>query len=182
VVLNAAIVGLGWWGKELVRSVQGSSKRIRFVRGVTLESDLARELAGRSRASPSARPTTMCWPTAVSTPSRFERAAKDIQLSSLLAILQVLGMTDKRTLIFDEEYKRDSGDAITFWGNEGNSRVRCRILRKALDDHFSDGGRLRLEAAFEKHRPEIEALARRKYLLGQKEPDGTVLITTQDLN
>ena len=120
----------------------------------------------------------------VSTPtvSRFEQAAKDIQLSSLLAILEVLGMTDKRTLIFDEEYKRDSRDAITFWGNEGNSRVRCRISREALDDHFSDGDRLRFEAAFEKHRPEIEALARRKYLLGQKEPDGTVLITTRDLS
>jgi predicted dehydrogenase len=44
-VLNAAIVGLGWWGKELVRAVQGSSPRIQFSRGVTLEPDLAREFA-----------------------------------------------------------------------------------------------------------------------------------------
>ena len=119
----------------------------------------------------------------VSTPtiSRFEQAAKDIQLSSVLAIMDVLGMTDKRTLVFDEEYKRDSGDTIVFWGNDGKNRVRCRISREALDDHFSDGGRLRFEAAFKKHRLKIEALARRKYLLGQKEPDGTVLITTQEL-
>ena len=36
----------------------------------------------------------------VSTPtiSRFEQADKDIQLSSAIAILDVLGMTDKRTL------------------------------------------------------------------------------------
>ncbi len=44
-MLNAAIVGLGWWGKELVRSVQGSSPRIGFSRAVTLEPDLAREFA-----------------------------------------------------------------------------------------------------------------------------------------
>ena len=44
-MLNAAIVGLGWWGKELVRSVQGSSPRIGFSRAVTLEPDLGREFA-----------------------------------------------------------------------------------------------------------------------------------------
>src|SRR6188474_3042244 len=30
-MINAAIVGLGWWGKTLVESVQGSSKDIQFV-------------------------------------------------------------------------------------------------------------------------------------------------------
>src|SRR4051812_5655435 len=44
-MLNAAIIGLGWWGKELVRSVQGRSELIRFSRGVTLEPDLARDFA-----------------------------------------------------------------------------------------------------------------------------------------
>lgn len=34
-MLNAAIVGLGWWGKVLVKSVQGKSERIRFVAGAT---------------------------------------------------------------------------------------------------------------------------------------------------
>lgn len=33
--VNAAIVGLGWWGKTLVESVQGTSDRIRFVAGAT---------------------------------------------------------------------------------------------------------------------------------------------------
>ncbi len=28
---NAAIIGLGWWGQEIVRSVQGKSKRLRFT-------------------------------------------------------------------------------------------------------------------------------------------------------
>jgi predicted dehydrogenase len=33
-MLNAAMVGLGWWGKTLVESVQGTSGDIRFVAGV----------------------------------------------------------------------------------------------------------------------------------------------------
>lgn len=34
-MVNAAIVGLGWWGKTLVESVQGASEKIRFVAGTT---------------------------------------------------------------------------------------------------------------------------------------------------
>jgi hypothetical protein len=120
----------------------------------------------------------------VSTPtiSRFENDEKDLQLSSALAILDVLGMTDKRTLVFiDPEFQRDSGDAIVFWGQDGKTRVHCRVSREALGDHFSDGDKLKLEAAFKKYRKEIEGLARRKYLYGQREPDGSVLIRTGDI-
>jgi len=120
----------------------------------------------------------------VSTPtiSRFEQDDKNLHLSSVLAILDVLGMTDKRTLVFtDPEFRRDAGDAIVFWGQDGEAKVRCRISREALDDHFSDGDRLKPEAAFKKYRKEIEALARRKYLLGQREPDGSVFIKTGDI-
>ena len=119
----------------------------------------------------------------VSTPtvSRFEQNAKDIQLSSALALLDVLGITDKRTLVFgDPGSSYDSSLGVTFWGEDGEKRVRCRIAREALDDHFSENDRLRPEAAFKKHRSEIEAVARKKYLRGQQQPDGTVLIATQD--
>jgi predicted dehydrogenase len=34
-MINAAVVGLGWWGKTLVESVQGKSDAIRFVVGAT---------------------------------------------------------------------------------------------------------------------------------------------------
>jgi predicted dehydrogenase len=34
-MINAAIVGLGWWGKTLVEAVQGTSADIRFVSGAT---------------------------------------------------------------------------------------------------------------------------------------------------
>jgi transcriptional regulator with XRE-family HTH domain len=120
----------------------------------------------------------------VSTPtvSRFEQAAKDVQLSSALAILDVLGMTDKRTLTFpDKEYSYDSGTGVAFWGQDGAERVGCRIAREALDDHFSDGGRLRPPAAFEKHRDAIEALARRKYLRAQLASDRSVAIRTSEI-
>jgi hypothetical protein len=99
-----------------------------------------------------------------------------------LAILGVLGMTDRRNLVFtDEAFSRDAGDAITFWGQDGETRVRCRISREALDDHFSNGDKLKPEAAFKRHRKEIETLVRRKYLYGQREPDGSVLLRTLDI-
>jgi predicted dehydrogenase len=34
-MINAAIVGLGWWGKTLVEAVQESSDQIRFIAGTT---------------------------------------------------------------------------------------------------------------------------------------------------
>lgn len=120
----------------------------------------------------------------VSTPtvSRFEQDDEDLQLSSVLAILGVLGMTDKRTLVFpDKEFRDDFGVGVIFWGQEGNKRVRCVISREALDDHFSDRDRLRPDGAFQKYRTEIEALARKKYILGQLESDGSILIRTNEI-
>jgi transcriptional regulator with XRE-family HTH domain len=120
----------------------------------------------------------------VSTPtiSRFEQADEDIQLSSALPILEALGLTDKRTLGFlDDEYQYKTTEGVSFWGHDGERRMLCRISREALDDHFSERDRLRPDAAFRKYRREVEASARRKYLLGQTEPDGSILIRTGDL-
>jgi transcriptional regulator with XRE-family HTH domain len=121
----------------------------------------------------------------VSTPtiSRFENAEKDLQLSTVLAILEVLGMSDRRTLAFPDQERRyeSSRGTIAFWGQDGTQRVLCRISREALDDHFSDRGRSKPDAAFNKYRKQIEALARRKYLSGQREPDGSVMISTNDI-
>ena len=44
-MLNAAIIGLGWWGKNLVNAVQDKSERIRFVHGVSKEPEAVREFA-----------------------------------------------------------------------------------------------------------------------------------------
>lgn len=42
-MIDAAIVGLGWWGRYIVSSLQGKSDRIRFVRaiGSNLDSSLS---------------------------------------------------------------------------------------------------------------------------------------------
>jgi predicted dehydrogenase len=49
-MLNAAMIGLGWWGKELVRSAQ-TSQLMRFTRGVTLEPETVRDFANEMNLS-----------------------------------------------------------------------------------------------------------------------------------
>lgn len=46
-MINAAVIGLGRWGKNIVESVQGKSKRLRFIRGVSKEPDLVRDFAAK---------------------------------------------------------------------------------------------------------------------------------------
>ena len=45
-MIDAAIVGLGRWGRNLVNAVQGKSSKIRFVRGVVRRPEAAAEFAG----------------------------------------------------------------------------------------------------------------------------------------
>ena len=44
-MLNTAIVGLGWWGKTLVKAARDFGAPLRIVRGVTLEPDTVRDFA-----------------------------------------------------------------------------------------------------------------------------------------
>ena len=44
-MINAAVIGLGRWGKSLVAAVQGKSERLRFVHGVSKEPDDVRTFA-----------------------------------------------------------------------------------------------------------------------------------------
>jgi Protein of unknown function (DUF1488) len=67
-----------------------------------------------------------------------------------------------------------------FWGQDRTQRIRCAISREALDDHFHGDNRSKLEV-FAENRPAIEDIARRRYLSGRVEPDGTVLIRTADI-
>jgi predicted dehydrogenase len=48
-MLNTAIVGLGWWGKTLVKAARDFGAPINFVRGVTLEPDTVRDFAAEHR-------------------------------------------------------------------------------------------------------------------------------------
>ena len=44
-MINTAIVGLGWWGKTLVKAARDFGAPLRFVRGVTLEPESVRDFA-----------------------------------------------------------------------------------------------------------------------------------------
>lgn len=46
-MINAAIVGIGWWGQKIVTAVQCKSTRMRFVRGVSKEPDAVRDFTAR---------------------------------------------------------------------------------------------------------------------------------------
>jgi hypothetical protein len=85
-------------------------------------------------------------------------------------------------LVFDVEYARDVDDSVVFWASDRDKRVRFRIERRALDDHFSDAGRLSFEAAFKAHRADIEAMARRQYQRGRRALDGTVIVSFEASN
>jgi hypothetical protein len=89
---------------------------------------------------------------------------------------------ENKELIFPapEERHDASRDVIVFWGQDRAQRIRCAISGEALDDHFHGDNRNKLEV-FGENRPAIEDIARRKYLLGHVEPDGTVLIRTADI-
>ncbi|HET7806757.1 MAG TPA: Gfo/Idh/MocA family oxidoreductase [Pseudolabrys sp.] len=44
-MINTAIIGLGWWGKTLVKAARDFGVPLRFVRGVTLEPESVRDFA-----------------------------------------------------------------------------------------------------------------------------------------
>jgi predicted dehydrogenase len=44
-MIDAAVIGLGRWGKNIVEAAQGKSKRLSFIRGVSKEPELVRDFA-----------------------------------------------------------------------------------------------------------------------------------------
>lgn len=102
-------------------------------------------------------------------------------MSSVLNILQVLGMKDSRNLEFPnprEKYDSTRG-VVLFHGVDGDKKVICAISLEALDDHFEDGKNPIRN--FMENRGVIEGEARRKYIENLLEEDGSILIRTEDL-
>jgi predicted dehydrogenase len=48
-MINTAIVGLGWWGKNLVTAAREFGAPLRFTRGVTLEPDTVKDFAAEHK-------------------------------------------------------------------------------------------------------------------------------------
>jgi len=119
----------------------------------------------------------------VSTPtiSRFENGEKDIQLSTIIRILSILGMNDPRNLFFDKEIKpRRINGNITITGQDGKKIIQCAISDEVLDDHFNSGEKNYL-TCFQNNRDRIEHEIRRKYLADKFEIDGSILLRTADI-
>ncbi len=91
-------------------------------------------------------------------------------------------MLDQRVLVFPEREIHYNNDRriVVFWARDGDKEVRCAISREALGDHFRGDGKDKLKV-FAANRKAIEHEARRKYLAGKLEADGSVLIGTMDL-
>lgn len=106
----------------------------------------------------------------------------DIKPFSEFIAERVRWTMERRELTFpspDERYDSNRM-VVTFWGQDGDKRVRCAISREALDDHFRGDNRDKL-AVFRSNRKTIEEEARRKYLGRNTERDGSVLIRASDL-
>jgi fido (protein-threonine AMPylation protein) len=84
------------------------------------------------------------------------------------------------TYLAPEEWHDIGRDVVVFWGMDRNHRIRCAISREALDDRFHGDNRKKLEV-FRENRVAIEDIARRKYLSGRVEPDGSVLVRTAEI-
>lgn len=71
-------------------------------------------------------------------------------------------------------------DMVLFYGQDGEAVVRCAIAGEALDNHFQGAGKNRLEV-FRANRQPIEQEVRRRFLAGDTELDGSILIRAGDL-
>jgi fido (protein-threonine AMPylation protein) len=113
----------------------------------------------------------------------LDRASIDLDIRPFSAFVaqRVLWSMERGDLRFPAPEERYVFDCmvVVFWGQDGEIRVRCEISREALDDHFGGDGKDKLEV-FRANREAIEQEARRKYLGGRTEPDGSVLIRTMD--
>ena len=71
-------------------------------------------------------------------------------------------------------------DTVLFYGQDGDAWVRCVIGSEALDHHFHGEGKDKLEV-FRANRVVIEEEVRRKYIAGDTEVDGSILIRLDDI-
>lgn len=129
--------------------------------------------------------TTLATLANISTPSvsHFENGKKDIQLSTALAILQALGMTEQRTLLFSHPniYFHPETEVVVFNGHDGKTLVTCGISLIALEDHFDPNAKRHPMQTFKTYQTQILYLAKKKYLQGKLEQNGTILVKTEDV-
>ena len=123
-----------------------------------------------------------------STVARFENN-KDIKMSSVISILDMVALIDQRMLDFPDKSAHYLSDRmrIEFWGiandktrKQFNKIIKCEIPHILLCDPFKVNGKDSLKI-FQNKRLIIEQEARRKYLANEFEQDKPILISREDL-
>src|ERR1700740_731079 len=71
-------------------------------------------------------------------------------------------------------------EVVLFFGQDGKTRIRCAISRESLDDDFRADDREKVKV-FRENRKVIEEAAQQKYLAGDTETDGSILIHSGEL-
>jgi Protein of unknown function (DUF1488)/Fic/DOC family len=114
----------------------------------------------------------------------LDSASIDMDINPFCAFVaeRVQWSLEHRDLSFPEQNEKFIFDrqVVAFWGQDGKNRVRCEISRAALDDDFKGDDKDKVEL-FRANRQAIEEEARQKYLAGDTERDGSILIRTGDL-
>ena len=106
----------------------------------------------------------------------------DIRPFTALIAQRVRWALEKHDLKFPDQAEMWDLDheVVVFFGQNGNSLVRCAISREALDDDFRGDNRDKIEV-FRENRSAIEQGAWQKYAAGDSETDGSILIRSGEL-
>lgn len=116
--------------------------------------------------------------------SALDHASIDTDITAFTGLIaqRVSWRLESHELTFpDREEKFDiDRQIVVFYGQDGKAHVRCAISREALEDDFGADHRNQVEV-FRKNRQVIEERARQKYVAGDTETDGSVLIYAGEL-
>ena len=114
----------------------------------------------------------------------LDRASIDTDIEPFAALVgqRVRWSLGRHELQFPEKAEEFDLDrqVVTFFGQDGKTRVRCAISREALEDDFGADNNDEIEA-FRENRKTIEEWARQKYAAGDTETDGSILIRSGEL-
>jgi Fic family protein len=114
----------------------------------------------------------------------LDRASIDVDIKPFTTLLsqRVRWALEKHDLTFPDQAEKFDFDreVVLFFGQDGQTRIRCAISREALDDDFPADNREKVEV-FRENRKVIEEAARQKYLAGDTETDGSILIHSGEL-
>jgi fido (protein-threonine AMPylation protein) len=114
----------------------------------------------------------------------LDRASIDVDIKPFTTLLaqRVRWALEKHDMAFPDQTEKFDFDreVVLFFGQDGKTRIRCAISREALDDDFRADNREKVEV-FRENRKVIEEAARQKYLAGDTETDGSILIHSGEM-